>query len=422
MTLPDAYRLVSIDRSRGAEMIGVSSWAFSGDIRPEELDGYLDAIPLDRARAMEVSDPEAGEVGTLAAVNAAYTFRMRVPGGAHVPVAGLTWVGVHPGHRRRGLLRAMMADHLADARARGEIASALYAAESEIYQRFGYGLAALGVDLTLSRGARLRDVPGSADLRVRLELLDQARHGHVLREVQERLETPGSMTLDHDMALRSRFHDPRSAWEHEERRRIAVVESPQGEPLAYALFRRAEKWEDNGLPNGTVHVFQHGALTPAARHRLWSVLLDLDLMGSVRAAPFAVDDALLHLAADLRAAQPRAKDNLWLRVVDVPAALTARSYGCDLDLVVSVEDPLFPDNAGPWRITARDGAAHVEHAGDAVPDLTLGIEELSAAYLGGASLTALADAGRVSSPDGDAVARLGHALRADRAPVCNLFF
>src|SRR5690606_23891261 len=118
-------------------------------------------LPWDRTRAIEVADPSRGTVGTLAAVHSSFQFRTRVPGGRDVPTAGLTWVGVHPGHRRRGLLRSMISDHFARSLARGEAISTLFAAETEIYQRFGYGLAAAEARATLSRGAKLRPVDGS---------------------------------------------------------------------------------------------------------------------------------------------------------------------------------------------------------------------------------------------------------------------
>ncbi|WP_062381303.1 GNAT family N-acetyltransferase [Demequina pelophila] len=421
MSLAAGYRLVSIDRDRGAEMLEVDSWAFTGDFAPGEAEDWLAAIPFDRARAMEIADPGRGPLGELAAVNSSYTFRMAVPGGEHVPVAGLTFVGVHTGHRRRGLLRAMMADHLADARRRGEVASALYAAESEIYQRFGYGLAAQQLTLRVPRRADLREVAGADALTVRLERLSLERHGRVMRTVQARLARPGTMTLESDYALQARFCDPVSDHRDSERLRIAIVEDGD-EPVAYAILRRKADFGDDSMPSGKVTVQQHAALTPAATHRLWSVLADIDLMATVHAAPFAVDDALVHMLVDLRSAAPRLRDNLWLRLVDVPAALTARSYVTPVDVVVRVEDPLFPDNAGPWRITTRDGEGHVEDAHGAEPHVVIGIQELSAAYLGGASVEALASAGLVEERRPGAVRALAAALGWVQAPVCNLFF
>ncbi|WP_062389992.1 GNAT family N-acetyltransferase [Demequina iriomotensis] len=422
MSVTPGYRLVSLAPDRAGEMLAVNTWAFTGEMRAEDQEAYASEIPFSRTRAMEIVDPTYGEVGGLAGVAASYTYRMRVPGGALVPVAGLTWVGVHPGHRRRGLLRAMMGDHLADARARGEAASALYAAETEIYQRFGYGLAARQLDLRLSRGAALRDVPGADGLRVRLEDASLARHGGAVAAIQRRIERPGTPTLDHDEALRARFADPVAHRRDSERMRILLIEEAGGEPVAYAFFRRSGTWDEDGVPGGKVHVWSSGAIGAAATHRLWSVLLDLDLMGTVEASPLALDDPLLWLLKDPRGARARLRDNVWLRIVDVPAALTAREYLCPVDAVIEVSDPLFHDNAGPWRITSREGTGHVESAPGATPDLVLGVQELSAAYLGGVSLTALASAGLIEERSPGAVRALAAAFESTSAPVCNLFF
>ncbi|WP_062308256.1 GNAT family N-acetyltransferase [Demequina subtropica] len=422
MSVTPGYRLVSLTPDRASEMLAVNTWAFTGDMRPEDLEAYASEIPFSRTRAFEIEDPSHGDVGTLAGVAASYTYRMRVPGASLVPVAGLTWVGVHPGHRRRGLLRAMMGDHLADARARGEVASALYAAETGIYQRFGYGLAARQVDVRAPRGASLRPVAGSDALRVRIEDASLERHGGAIATIQRRLDRPGTPTLDHEEALRARFADPLAHRRGSERMRVALVEEAGGEPVAYAFFRREGRWDDDGNPGGTVHTWSFGAAGPAAAHRLWSVLLDLDLMGTVKAGPLALDDPLLWLLEDPRSARARVRDNIWLRIVDVPAALTAREYLCPVDAVIQVTDPLFHDNAGPWRITSRDGEGHVEAAPGEEPDLVIGVQELSAAYLGGVSLAALAGAGLIEERTPGAVHALAAAFESTSAPVCNLFF
>ena len=421
MTATPGYRLVPIDRSRASELIEVTSWAFSGDPKPEELAELERIVPFSRARAMEIDDAAMGAVGTLAGVNATYRFTMRVPGGAAVPVAGLTWVGVHPGHRRRGLLRAMITSHLAEARARGEVASALWAAEPSIYQRFGYGLAARHIDVQVPRGAPLRAVPGTEALRVRIERLDYDRHGEAVAAVQRGLSRPGSLLLEDEETRRSRFGDPPEPG-HEEKLRIVLVEEPDGTPVAFAMFRRRGTWSDHGMPEGVVQARELAALTPAAAHRLWSVLLDLDLMGTVAADPLASDDPLVWLLEDFRAARARTRDNMWLRLVDVRGALAGRAYATDLDAVIDVHDPLLPSNSGPWRIVSRDGTVSVDPAPSAIADVALGIQELGAVYLGGVSLTSLAAAGLVEERRDRAVEELSIAFASTVAPVCNLHF
>lgn len=421
MSLAPGYRLTDVDPSRVGEVLRVASWAFADELRDEDLPHWETMTPASRMIGVEVDDPTRGTVGSLAGVAESFSFGMRVPGGAEVPVAGLTGVGVHTGHRRRGLLSAMMAAHLEDARRRGEVASALYAAETPIYQRFGYGLAAWQATVRIPRGAALRAVPGSEDLLVTIEPVDPDRHGPVLAAVQSRLTRPGTMTLGDPEAVAARFADP-SVRHHSEPLRMLTVASADGEPRAYAMLRRRSSWGDDGIPDGTVTTQELAALDPAAAHRLWSVLLDIDLMGTVVADPLALDDTILHLLEDPRAARPRILDNLWLRLVDLPGALEARTYAADVDTVLEVDDPLLPDNAGRWRVTVADGAAHVAPAPDAESDLTLGIAELGAAYLGGATLAALASAGRVGARDPRALAAASAAFAGAVAPVCNLHF
>src|SRR6185503_18593563 len=75
------------------------------------------------------------------ALTGAYRFDLSIPGG-ELPCAGVTWVGVIPTHRRRGILRDLMRRELEDVHSWGEPIAALWASEAAIYGRFGYGHAA----------------------------------------------------------------------------------------------------------------------------------------------------------------------------------------------------------------------------------------------------------------------------------------
>lgn len=181
--------------------------------------------------------------------------------------------------------------------------------------------------------------------------------------------------------------------EGREVQRIAVAERG-GEAVGYALFRRKSNWADSG-PEGTVGVQELVAADPAVAHALWSRLLDLDLTTEITSGMLADDDPLLSLLVDLRAAKVTVKDNVWARIIDLPAALTARQYQADLAVVFDVTDERLPANAGRWSIVAEAfGAARVERT-DAEADLALDVRELGSAYLGGTTLLELAGAGLV---------------------------
>jgi len=420
MNAPAGYRIVDLPRERGTEMIDINSWAFVFAVRPSEVELTLDHFPFDRGRAVEIKDASRGPVGSVVAVHSSFEFHMRVPGGATVPTAGLTWVGVHQGHRRRGLLTAMIDDHFSRARSRGEAVSALYAAEPAIYQRFGYGLASRDIRMTLGRAPKLRDVPGSDDLTVTLETSSRETHGPVLRAFQETYERPGTMTVIPDPLLANLLDDPESEREGAEPQRFVAVRDGDT-VLAWATFRRKGAWDDFE-PGGVVSVNAWGAASAGAARRLWSVLTDLDLMVKTKSWAMAVDDPLIHLLVDERAAKALVRDNLWVRILDLKAALEGRGYAADAEVVLSVADTQVPDNAGTWRLTVEDGAATVEPAPGAAADLTIPIQELGAVYLGGVRVEALAAAGLVTEHSPDAAGRLGRAMASDAAPVCGFMF
>lgn len=388
-TIPDGFDLVPLSADRLRDVLDLDLWAFPAPESVEDLLALPSPLTWERAFALtEVGRPEQ-----LVAVHASYPFgSCPVPGG-RVAAAGLTWVGVHPGWRRRGLLRAMIHSHFEDCRRLGEPVSVLTASEPAIYGRFGYGLASVRVHLTLRRGAALRPVTGSERVSVRYETLDAGRHGDLVGRLHAAVERPGWITRETAELGAAVLGDPPVFRRGREAMRILIAERDDSE-VGYALFRRASKFSDAG-PEGTVSVEEVVAGDPATAHALWSRLLDLDLTHEVTSGMLAPDDALLGLLVDVRAARPAVKDNVWVRILDVPAALSARQFQAPVDVVLEVADDLVPGTAGRWHVRADAFSPATVERTDAPADLALGIRELGAAYLGGASLAALAAAGLV---------------------------
>lgn len=412
-SLPGGYRLVDLPENRRADVLVLDGWAFATSLTDEQLLGLESPLTWDRTRGVEADD------GELVAMHASYPFSTFPVPGARTPVSGLTWVGVHPGHRRRGLLRAMIDDHFTRSLARGEAVSALFAAEPGIYGRFGYGLAAQDLRLKIPRGAALRDVPGWQDVRIRVERLDPARHGDVVHRLHSSVDRPGWATRDSEELRRTRLSDPEPFRGGAESLRIAVAER-DGTPVGYAMFRRKEAWEVPG-PRGTVSVREVVAPDAAVARALWGVLVDLDLMATAEAWLLAPDDAITHLLVDLRAAEPRIVDNVWVRLLDVRAALATRRYAAPVDVVLEVTDAVLPANAGRWRLRGGPDGASVEPT-QAAADLTLDVRELGAAYLGGTGLASLAGAGLVAEHRPGALAATSTAFGWHVAPVCSWVF
>lgn len=406
---PSAPVVAPMGQERRQELLEHDQWVWSttdDSIAPDE--DYL-GFEWDRLAGAEID-------GRLAGVHSVFSLDMTVPDG-DVPAAGLTWVGVHPQFRRRGVLRAMMEHHLAAVRERGtEPVSVLWAAEPGIYGRFGYGLATYGLSMTLARGADLVDVPGTQDLHVRFDNVDVERHTALLQNCYEafRRTRPGAVSRGNLGRQQQLLSDPKAWRDGAERKKVLVVEDGAGNVRAAALFRRKEAWEPTG-PAGTVRVSHATALDPAAARVMWGRLSDLDLMAKVSTGPLATDDPLLFLLTDLRAAQVRLTDGLWVRVVDLPAALSARRYTTDVDVVLEVSDAMCPDNAGRWRLVAGPDGAGCERT-SAPADLRLDDRALGAAYLGGRTLAALAGAGLVQADDPVVLDRASRAFGWHVAP------
>lgn len=414
--IPQGFEIVALDAGRLQDVLELDLWAFPSAETVEDWLPWTSPLSWERTSALV----ETGHPERLAAIHSSYPFgACPVPGG-RLPVAGLTWVGVHPQFRRRGLLTAMIGQHFEDCRDRAEPVSLLSASEPAIYGRFGYGLASRCLTMTLRRGAALRPVAGTDELVIRMETASAERHGDLVARLHAASDRPGWVTRESPQLRAMWLSDPPILRSGREVARILIVERA-GEPVAYALFRRKGEWGAAG-PEGSVQVKEAVAHDPAAAHVLWARLLDLDLTTEVTPGILAVDDPLLDLLVDLRAARASMKDNVWARIIDLPAALAGRRYQGDIDVVLEVTDGLLPANSGRWHLTAPAFGEPQVRTTTTPADLELDVRELGAAYLGGTSLRGLAAAGLVTERTDGALARASVAFGWPQAPVSSWVF
>lgn len=353
---------------------------------------------------------------TLVGFMAAHDFRLSVPG-ADLPCPGLTFVSVAPTHRRRGVLTALMAEQLRRASAVGSPLAALWASEAAIYGRFGYGGATTGVTVEIdsTRPLPLRIAPDRRPLR--LVAPDEALA--VIGPFHEaaRAGRAGRPTRSPERWSQEWLSEQDEEDEELSPPRIIVLGEP-GEPIAGYVLYRTKPEDDSGPVRtpGLVRVEELEAGTPAVAAALWECLAALDLTGRVTAWGRPADDPLLHFAADRDQVRVTAQfPALWLRLVDVRAALTERSWAAPVELVLELTDVRLPANAGRFRLKAGPGGAAYEPA-RAAPDLALDVRELAACYLGGTRVVELVAAGLVAEHTPGAAAALDAALRTDLLP------
>jgi predicted acetyltransferase len=363
----------------------------------------------------EVFEPERSllvrDAGAIVAHAGAYSRDLSVPGGV-VPAAHVTLVGVAPTHRRRRLLTRMMQRQLADVRNAGrEPLAVLWASEPPIYPRFGYGHAAPRVELDVDSGS-VGLAPGEPG---RLRAGEPAELRAELEKMYDRLrpERPGWSSRD-DRWWSYLLADIPSRRQGATERRAVLHEGPDGVD-GYALWRAKSEWDVRG-PKGEVRPDAVVAANPPAYLALWRFLLSIDLTRSVAYRFASPDEPIQHLVADPPKLGARLTDGLWVRVVDVPAALSARRYASEVDVVLEVNDPLLPDNSGRWRLSAGPSGARCERTSGPA-DLALHVRELGTAYLGGPTLYALAAAGLVRELTPGAVVRASAAFGWHRAPA-----
>jgi predicted acetyltransferase len=359
---------------------------------PIDLRGF-DALDADRVRV-------GHDGGEIVVGGRAYSMAMTVPGGEHLGAAGIAWVSVSPTHRRRGLLRALMDELVADARSRGEALAILTASEGGIYRRFGFGVATRWQQLSIDRPrARLLPelVPDPDELASRCRFIDLADAYEPVARVHDRVRAvrPGVVTRPESLfrcTLLTAAQDAPGA-----HRRVVVHHDERDRPDGYAIWTAEQAWRLDGTPDSTLTLHELVAVDGAALRALWSLVLGVDLVATVVVRNRPVDDPLPMMLADVRAAAVTlVRDGVWARVLDVATALAARRSMIDGGLVLEVVTPDGGDDpaAGRWRWESGPAGSSCSRT-DASPRLTVGLAALGALLLGGTSCRALHDAGLV---------------------------
>lgn len=341
-----------------------------------------------------------------------FQLTMTTPGGS-VQTAGLTMVAVLPTHRRRGILTSLIRRHFAEARANGQPVSALWASEGSIYGRYGYGMASLQGSISLERDRALfrSQVPREGTFR----LLDTEAALAAFPPIYERVRavTPGMMSRSLPW------------WEH---RRLGDYEKSlpplqlvllerDGRAEGYSIYRFTQKVAMHPVVETSLGVLETMAASPRASALLWRYLCDIDLVKRIEAQLLPPSHPILHFVLEARRLNLLIGDALWVRLIDVEAALAGRAWPSPDAVTFSLSDAICPWNAGVYRAGEGRGVRSA-----AAPELRLDVTALGALYLGGITAFELAEAGQIEELVPGAVVRADAIFRSPRAPWCPEIF
>jgi predicted acetyltransferase len=373
----------------------------------DQAESIATILPLDRMHA-------ALDDGAIVGGAGVFPFELTVPGGP-LQCAGVTVVGVHPTHRRQGLLRKLMTAQLADIRERGEPFAALWASEDTIYGRYGYGQASRCMWVRLPRvAADLR--PGLPPREGRVRLVDHDEALRTFPRIYERIRRtyPGFLGRTETWWRTRNLDDDPNRRSGGGPLNRALLEL-DGRPAGFALYRIAQQATDF---KRDLRVIEALGLDVRATREIWRFLLGVDWMETIVVRLLPVDHPLWQLVARPRELKAELDPALWVRIVDVGTALSARSYATDGRVTLDVvSDPLFEDNVGAWTIAGRSVNRSRRR-----PDVRLDIQALGAVYLGGFTFGELARAGLVEEAARGGLARADALFRTDRAPWCPEIF
>lgn len=363
---------------------------------PGEDDTDLHHLPLDRILC-------GFDDGRMVGSSVALALELTLPGGARVPMAGITWVGVLMTHRRRGIMRRLMTEQLARMEQTGEPVAGLGASESVLYRRFGFGPASRAVHVEVETPYAAFIDTGMPD--GSLTHLDLAEALDVLPPLAARIRATRNGMVSRTPEMHRRAY------------KEAEKEKDGAGPMCFVAHRDAAgaidgvvayriklDFDAGELAQSELRITELLAGSDAASAALWRHCLDHDLVRRVVFANAPSDDATADRLADPRRWMMRPRDDLHLRPNDVPTLLAARRYGREDALAIEVQDPLFEPLGGRFRVEGGlDGAACARV--DGIADIVMGTAALGSLLLGDAAVERLHRAGLVEEHTPGAVQR-----------------
>ena len=390
---------------------------FGQHVHPDDIARLRnDRTELDRLiAAVDTSSDRI--VGT----GGADSYSLTVPGGATVPMAGVAYMTTSVTHQRQGAFSRMMAQIHETAIERGDIVSGLWASQSHLYSRFGYGLAVNSYDWEIdpSFGAFTHSpVVSSDESDGQVYFVDADEAAAMLPGIYDQMhkQTIGSVNRN-EGRWRYELFD-------EERVRggasglfFAICEEA-GEQTGYVAYRMRRVGDSD---MGTLEVTEQVSVTDTAHATLWRFLLNFDLVGKIVAVNRPSDDPLWWMLSDPRRLDRKSHDALWVRLLDIPKALEARTYNADGRLKIGIVSESQPASAGTYVLEIDDSKASVKKTTDK-PDVIMNPADLAAIYLGGVTPGPLVEAGRIDAITTGSVAKLHGMFSTDSAPWCAHYF
>jgi predicted acetyltransferase len=365
-------------------------------------------------RLVGVYDPTSALASEPVATTHCWLAELTLPGRRAVTAWAVSGVTVAQTYRRRGIARALMEAELRTASALGLPLAMLTVSESTIYGRFGYSPAALARDLTIST-RRVRWTGPEPTGRIQYVSAEQLRdQGHGIVE-RVRIGTPGEVSYPGTGHLWLRQLGLMLGDDNAKNLRFVRHDDADGHAQGFAIFQLVE--DETDFADHQLKLQSLVAATPDAYVALWRFLLDMDLVSTITAHLRPVDEPLRWMISDFRAVRVTETDHLWVRVLDVPAALEARTYASAGRLVISVDDP-YGYAAGTWALDV-DASGHATVAAVSEPgDATMTVNALGSLLLGGVKASILIAAGVVQ---GDAE-RLDGLFRSPVEPFLSTWF
>ena len=400
--MPMQYEIRPISSKEFSEFSETTARAFGIDQDAKYLSMKKSYFDFDRTLAVIHKN---GIIGGC--VSSPYL--LNIPGG-QVNVAAVADVSVLPNHRRKGILTKMMRTQLSNIYKKGESFAALWAEESPIYGRFGYGISSFHENWVLNR--QHNEFNTNIANKGTIEYLNPSKITESLPQIYERatLDVPGIIQRPkmYWQVIAEDFESKRN----NESKMQHVTYSEGNHITGYASYRT--------VPAG-ISVHELIGMDLNSVITLWRFCLDMDLRLQAQIYRRPLDDIFPLLLKDPGRLSRAIKEGLWLRLVDVQKALTLRKYSLQTRLVIRVIDSFCQWNDQTFELQT-DGKDNNCLPSNSNPDICISVSDLASVYLGTIKFSTLLKCGRIQQETDNAVHKADMMFSYKQAPWSPFYF
>lgn len=423
-----SVKIIPVDKSN------IFNWRKSvrtvfGDIPDDDVVKRMvrDRFMIDFDNWNEPSDRLLGamdtKTGQIVGTGGADQYVLTVPGGNTIGMAGIMGMGTLPTHKRKGIFSSVINKLHSQAKERGDVIAGLWASQSLLYTRFGYGLSTLREDWTINTNHTklLKQKKES----IRFELVDKEKALIEIPKIYDTFRKCQNGATDRTEGYWNYILYEDDSAKYNKSGNCGfffVLAYKDNKPSGYAIYNfNKESGVAHEDDKGTLDVQEIISTDKETNIALWHYIFGIELVEEIKINQRAPGDPLYLMLENPRKLKRETIDGLWVRIVDPIKMLEKRKYNSEGNITICIAGQNQKDIEGTYSIETDGTNTEVKKV-NKKPDISMKASDLSSIYFGAVSPGEYFQAGNLEIENQNSLIELSKMFFVQQAPWCNTDF